>query len=164
MYVKISGVLRSVRDSQTRLYNPEKIGSQGGILLNSGDGSGLEWGTFLSVRGIFTIWDYVLIVVKWQAWQRSLFPCKLCKISLQQGRFPSSVGGFPLCISLFFPSKSQNFHASARSFPFCLFQGFKEFISISLHKISLHTMLTAKTNKRYWGDDKRPKNKVNHNY
>ena len=28
-------------------------------------------------------------------------------------------------------------------------QGFKEFISISLHKISLHTMSTTKTNKRY---------------
>ena len=36
-------------------------------------------------------------------------------------------------------------------------QGFKEFISISLHKISLHTMITAKTNKRYLGDDKMPK-------
>ena len=47
------------------------------------------------------------------------FPCKLGKISLQQGRFPSSVGWFPLCISLFFPSKSQDF--PARSFPFCLF-------------------------------------------
>ena len=38
-----------------------------------------------------------------------LFPCKLGKISLQQGRFPCSVGWFPLSISLFFPSKSQNF-------------------------------------------------------
>ena len=28
------------------------------------------------------------------------------QISLQQGRFPSSVWWFPLCISLFFPSKS----------------------------------------------------------
>ena len=47
------------------------------------------------------------------------FPCKLGKISLQQGRFPSSLGWFPLHISLFFPSKSQNF--LARSFPFYLF-------------------------------------------
>ena len=54
-----------------------------------------------------------------QAWKKCLFPCKLGKISLQQGRFPSSVGWFPLCISLFFPSKSQNFQA--RSFPFCQF-------------------------------------------
>ena len=37
-----------------------------------------------------------------QAWKKCLFPCKLGKISLQQGRFPSSVGWFPLCISLFF--------------------------------------------------------------
>ena len=39
------------------------------------------------------------------AWKKTFFPCKLCKISLQQGRFkfPSSVGGFPVCISLFLP-------------------------------------------------------------
>ena len=37
-----------------------------------------------------------------QAWKKCLFPCKLGKISLQQGRFPSSVGRFPSCI-LFFP-------------------------------------------------------------
>ena len=54
-----------------------------------------------------------------QAWKKCLFPCKLSKISLQQDRFPSSVRWFPLCISLFFPSKSQDF--PARSFPFCLF-------------------------------------------
>ena len=53
--------------------------------------------------------------------KKCLFPCKLGKISLQQGRFPSSVGGVPLCtcISLFFHSKSQNF--PVRSLPFCLF-------------------------------------------
>ena len=33
-------------------------------------------------------------------------------------KFPSSRADFPLCISLFFPSKSQNF--PARSFLFCL--------------------------------------------
>ena len=53
-----------------------------------------------------------------QPFQCLLFPCKLGKISLQQGRFPYSVGWFPLCISLFFPSISQNF--LARSFPFYL--------------------------------------------
>ena len=48
------------------------------------------------------------------------FPCKPeGKISLQLGRFPSSVGWFPLCIILFFPSKSQTF--LARSFLLCLF-------------------------------------------
>ena len=52
-------------------------------------------------------------------WKNVYFHCNLGKISLQQGRFPSSVGWFPLCISLFFPSKSQNFQA--RSFPFCQF-------------------------------------------
>ena len=56
----------------------------------------------------------VLLLFKsyWQAWKKCLFHCKLGKISLQQGRFPS-------CISLSFPSKSQNF--LARSFPFCHF-------------------------------------------
>ena len=34
--------------------------------------------------------------------KKCLFPCKLCKISLHQGRFPSSVGWFPLCISMYF--------------------------------------------------------------
>ena len=44
-----------------------------------------------------------------QAWKKYLFPCKLCQISLKQGRFPSSVGGFPLCISLLFPSQITKF-------------------------------------------------------
>ena len=67
----------------------------------------------------FAFLNFLLTSILNQAWKKCLFPCKLGKISLQQGRFPSSVGWFPLCISLFFPSKSQDF--SARSFPFCLF-------------------------------------------
>ena len=55
-----------------------------------------------------------------QAWRKCLFPCKLGKISLQQGRFPSSVGWFPLCISLFFPFKSQISRQGASRFA-CFF-------------------------------------------
>ena len=47
-----------------------------------------------------------------QAWKKCLFPYKPGKISLQQDIFP-------VCISLSFPSRSQNF--SAMSFPSCLF-------------------------------------------
>ena len=68
------------------------------------------------VQSIITYKNNVRLL---QAWKKCLFPCKLGRISLQQDRFPSSVGWFPLCISLFFFSKSQNF--PARSFPFCLF-------------------------------------------
>ena len=50
--------------------------------------------------------------------EKMFISLKLDKISLQQGRFPSIVGWFPLCISLFFPSKSLDF--LARSFLFCL--------------------------------------------
>ena len=54
-----------------------------------------------------------------QAWKKKWFPCKVDKISLVQGRFPSSVGGFPLSISLLFFSKSHNF--LLRSFLLCMF-------------------------------------------
>ena len=55
--------------------------------------------------------------------KKYLFPYKLCKISLQQGRFPQVLEGLPYVFLNIFPSKSQNF--PARSFPFLpvFFQG-----------------------------------------
>ena len=84
-----------------------------------------------------------------QAWKKWLFSSKPGKISLQQDIFP-------LCTSLFFPSRSQNF--PAMSFPPCLFfSGLVIHYSyISLTKLSLflkpegHCWAMDLSIKSYW--------------
>ena len=58
-----------------------------------------------------------------QAWKKYLFPYKLGKISLQQGRFPSSVEGFPLRISLFFSPPNHKISLQGASRFVCFFPG-----------------------------------------
>ena len=69
-----------------------------------------------------------------------IFPCNLGKISLQQGRFPSSGDGFPY-VFLYFSLQITNF--PGKELPFCLF--FPGLLSIPLpHIIMIMVLITIK--------------------
>ena len=73
----------------------------------------------------------------WKTGLECLFPCKLSKISLQHGRFPSTVGWFPFCISLSFPPNHNILWQGAYLFPYFFQALFKDILSHSVKKMKV---------------------------